>query len=78
MENGSILEFTYTRSIAALHDGAAFIVEWRDDPAAGAWSSTGVTGQFLNDNGTLQTIRASLAAGSPRRRLSPRLKPRPR
>jgi hypothetical protein len=41
-----------------------FTVEWRDDLTADTWSSSGVTEQILNDNGTVQIVKATLAAGS--------------
>ena len=58
------LEFTYTRSKAAVADGMTFTVEWSDSLAAGSWSNAGVTEQILTDNGTVQTVKASLPAGS--------------
>ena len=64
IRNGATLEFTYTRSHAALADAVTFTVEWRDDVAIGTWSSASVTEQILTDNGTVQTIRASLPASS--------------
>jgi hypothetical protein len=64
VRNGANLEFTYTRSNAALADGVTFTVEWRDDLATAAWSSAGVTEQILNDNGTVQTVKATLPAGT--------------
>lgn len=63
MKSGASLEFTYMRSVAALTDGAAFTVEWRDSLSTGAWSSAGVTEQTLSNDGTIQTVRATLAAG---------------
>jgi autotransporter-associated beta strand protein len=64
VRNGANLEFTYTRANAALADGLTFSVEWRDDLAAGAWSTAGVTEQILTDNGTAQTVKATLPTGS--------------
>jgi autotransporter-associated beta strand protein len=64
VKNGATLEFTYTRATAALADGVIFTVEWRDSLTTGAWSSAGVTEQILSDNGTVQTVKASVAAGS--------------
>lgn len=68
VKNGASLELTYTRSVAAFADGVTFIVEWRDDLAAGAWSDAGVTEQLLSNNGTVQTVKASVAAGAGGRR----------
>ena len=64
VKNGAMLEFTYTRSNAALSDGVTFTAEWRDSLTSGAWSSAGVTEQILSDNGTVQRVKASVAAGS--------------
>lgn len=64
LKNGNTLEFTYTRSKAALADGMIFAVEWNDTLVYGVWRSAGVTEQILNDNGALQTVRASLSAGA--------------
>ena len=64
--NGANLDFTYTRSNAALNSGVTFAVEWTDTLAAGSWSTAGVTQQILTDNGTAQTIRATVPAGTNR------------
>ena len=64
VRNGANLEFTYTRSNAALADGVIFAVEWSDTMADGSWSAAGVTQQILNDNGTVQTVKATLPAGA--------------
>ncbi len=56
MRNGANLEFTYIRRIAAM-GVVSLAVEWSDTLAAGNWSSVGVTGQILTDNGTAQTVR---------------------
>ena len=61
---GANLEFTYTRGNAAVADGTTFVVEWSDTLAAGSWSTAGVSEQLLTDNGTVQTRKAALAAGS--------------
>ena len=65
--NGTTLEFTYTRANAALAAGMAFTVEWSDSLAAGSWTNAGVIQQVLTDNGTTQSVKASIAAGSHRR-----------
>ena len=60
---GATLEFTYTRANAAMSDGVTFTVEWRDSLTIGTWSNAGVTEQILADNGTVQSMKASVAAG---------------
>ena len=64
VKNGATLELTYSRSDAALADAVAFLVEWRDDLTTGTWSTAGVTEQILSDNSTVQSVRASVAAGA--------------
>ncbi len=58
------LEFTYTRSVASVADGVTFAVQWSDSLASNSWSATGVTQSVQSDNGTLQTVKASLPAGT--------------
>ena len=65
---GERLEFTYTRSKAAMSDGIAFTVEWSDTLAANSWSNAGVTEQVLTDDGIVQTVKAILASGAQGRR----------
>ncbi len=65
---GGNLEFTYTRSRAALASGWTFAVEWSDSLAGTSWSTTGVSETILSDNGTLQSVKAILPAGSAPRR----------
>ena len=67
VKNGGGLEFTYTRSKAAMADGVTFGVEWSDTLATGSWSSASVTEQILTDNGTVQTVKGSAPAGANRR-----------
>jgi hypothetical protein len=63
--NGANLEFTYTRANAALAAGITFTVEWSDTLAPGSWTSIFVTEQILTDNGTVQTVKATIPAGTP-------------
>jgi hypothetical protein len=42
-------------------------VEWGDQLAAGVWSTEGVTQTVLSDNGTVQTVRATVPAAAARR-----------
>lgn len=62
--NGTSLEFTYTRSKAAMADGVIFTVEWSDTLAGDSWSSAGVTQQVQTGNGVVQTVKATVPAGS--------------
>ena len=59
----SALEISYTRSKAAFTSGVTFTVEWSDSLAANSWSATGVTQTVLTDNGTIQTVKATVPAG---------------
>ncbi|WP_395748466.1 NHL repeat-containing protein [Prosthecobacter sp.] len=56
--NGSNLEYTYTRSDAALNAGTVFTVQWSATLAAGSWSSAGVVQTVQSDNGTTQQVKA--------------------
>lgn len=67
-KDGNTLKFTYTRSHAALADGILFVVEWSDTLANESWDSSGVSEEILADNGTLQTILASVPTTSGSRR----------
>ncbi len=60
----SAVEMTYTRSKAALTGGVTFSVEWSDTLATNSWSATGVTQSILTDNGTMQTVKATIPTGS--------------
>jgi hypothetical protein len=70
VQNGANLEFTYTRSKAAVADGVSFTVEWSDTLAANSWSTVGVTQQVLSDNGTVQQVKASVPTGGQPRRFA--------
>ena len=68
VRSGSLIEFTYSRSVAAVTTGAVFSVEWSDTLTNGSWSSAGVSEEILNDNGTMQQVRTSVPVGSAGRR----------
>jgi hypothetical protein len=61
---GSSLEYTYTRSVAAVSAGDIFTVEWNDTLGAAGWNSTGVTEEVQSDDGTTQIVKALVPAGS--------------
>lgn len=65
VDTGAALEFTYTRSLAAMAGGMSYSVQWSS--GMGSWDSSGVTEQILSTAGDIQTIKASLADGSVRR-----------
>jgi hypothetical protein len=58
------VEITYTRSKAALNGGVTFAIEWSDTLATNSWSATGVTQVILTDNGTVQTVKATIPTDS--------------
>lgn len=60
--NASVIEFTYTRDIAAV--GAVYQVEWSDSLPGTSWSTAGVSETVLSLSGTIQTVKATLPAGS--------------
>lgn len=63
VRNGANFEYTYTRSVSAVNAGAVFTVEWSDSLAANSWSTAGVSSAILSDNGTVQTVKATMPAG---------------
>ncbi len=63
-KNGGVLEYTYTRSKAAVTGGTQFQVEWSETLGAASWSGSGVAEEVLSDNGTVQQVKASVPAGS--------------
>ncbi len=67
VKTGATLQITYSRSIAAMLDGVRFAIEWSDTLTASSWSKVGVTEQIFSDNGTVQVVKASVAAGANRR-----------
>jgi hypothetical protein len=58
------VEITYTRSKAAFNGGMTFAVEWSDTLATDSWSKAGVTQAILADNGTVQTVKATIPTDS--------------
>lgn len=60
--NASVIEFTYTRDVTAV--GAVYQVEWSDTLPGTLWSTVGVSEAIVNQAGTLQTVKATLPAGS--------------
>ena len=62
--SGSVLEFVYPRGKQASADGFGFIVEWSDSLLAGSWSSTGVSERVISGNATVESVQASVPAGS--------------
>lgn len=60
--SGGIIEFTYPRDTSAV--GAVYAVEWSDTLPGTAWSTTGVSETVLGQAGTIQTIKATLPAGT--------------
>jgi len=68
VKNGSNLEFTYPRSVAAQNAGTTFTVEWSDTLAANSYSTTGVSEVVLSTTSGVQQVKATLPAGSNGRR----------
>lgn len=61
---GDNIEFTYTRSTAAVLAGKTFHVPWTETLNGLDWSETGTTEQILSDNGTTQTVKAIIPSGA--------------
>jgi len=62
--NGSNLEFTYTRSTAAVLAGRTFLVPWSQTLNGTDWNYADTTQTVLTDNGTFQTVKATVPKGS--------------
>lgn len=62
------IEFTYTRSNAAVLAGKTFHVPWTETLNNLDWSETGTTQTILTDNGTTQTVKATIPMGTNGRR----------
>jgi glucosylceramidase len=61
---GDTFEFRYRRSIAALADGADFTVEWSDSMEQGTWNSAGVQETVVDQDQTMQQMKAVIPADS--------------
>lgn len=64
----SNVEFTYTRSTAAVNAGAVFAVEWSESMTSLDWHTDGVTQQVIGSNGGTQRVKATLSGGTNARR----------
>jgi hypothetical protein len=51
---------TYTRSLAALTEGVTFTVEWSDTLSPHSWSTADAEQSILSDDGTLQSVEATV------------------
>jgi len=58
--NGTMLEYIYTRSVAAGSAGATLVVECTTTLAANDWHTAGITETIISDDGTTQTVKASV------------------
>ncbi len=67
VRNGAELQFTYSRSLAAFNAGTGYDVEWSGSLAASSWQTTGVTQTVLSTEGDVQTVLATVPAGTERR-----------
>lgn len=61
---GGNIEFTYTRSTAAVLAGKTFHVPWTETLNGIDWTEAGTTEQILSDNGTIQTVKATILMGT--------------
>ena len=57
-------ELTSSRSKSALNAGVTFTVEYSDTLATNSCSASGVTETILTDDGTVQTVKASIPSDS--------------
>lgn len=65
---GGNIEFTYTRSNAAVLAGKTFHVPWTETLNNLDWTEAGTTQTILTDNGTTQTVKATIPMGTNGRR----------
>jgi autotransporter-associated beta strand protein len=65
--NGSVLEYRYTRSLAAKNAGIVYLVEWSDTLAANDWSTAGVVETVLSASGDREEIKATVSPTGSRR-----------
>lgn len=66
--NGANMEFSYTRSHAAMADGVIFSVEWSDTLEPGPWSTEVVGEEVTFDNGSVQRVKVTVPTGMGSRR----------
>jgi hypothetical protein len=62
--DGSNIEFSYTRSIAAMNYGVTYAVQWSDTLAPQSWSNTGVTEVVTSQDATTQQVLDTVPASS--------------
>ena len=62
--NGSNLEFSYSRSKAAVSDGFIFAVQWSDSLANPNWNSAGVTESGIGETSTAYQVKALVPRGT--------------
>jgi alpha-tubulin suppressor-like RCC1 family protein len=62
--SGANLEYTYTRSTAAKDNGVTYQIEWSDTLEAGSWSTETVAQQITSTEGALESVKASVPAGT--------------
>lgn len=65
---GSNMEFTYTRSKAAVDAGLTFNVPWSATMTNGQWNYGDTVQTILSDNGSTQVVKATLPTGTNGRR----------
>jgi autotransporter-associated beta strand protein len=73
--NGANLEFTYTRSKAAVLDGVTFTVESSETLAAGSWTPATAPETLIAETPTTQTLRVLLPVNTPRTFLRLKVEP---
>ena len=61
---GGNLEYVYQRSTAARQEGVTYQIEWSDTLEAGSWSVQDVAQQIQDTAGAIETVKATIPAGS--------------
>ncbi len=63
VKNGTILEYTITRPQEAATE-LNYEFQWTDNPATGPWKTNGTNTTLLSDDGSFQTVKFTVPAGS--------------
>lgn len=61
--DGRNLKFTFPRNVEAASEKLTFMADW-SDALPGAWSNAGVTEAVESDNGSVQTVTATVPKGA--------------
>lgn len=60
--SGTVIDFTYTRSLSAKNGGMTYALEWSSNLTS--WNTSSVTEHVLSTTGDLQTVKATMPKGA--------------